>query len=294
VKAEVLEPHRGRLVDLAYRMTGDVGVAEDLVQDAFVTALQRPPADLERSLRPWLTRVVANRARDELRRRRRRGYVGPWLPTPVASLPSDEPSPEGVARQGEVVGWATLLAMEALTPQQRAVWVLREVAELTAPEVAEVLDSTPTAVRAAHTRARRALRARRHDEPLRLDEAQQVAWQRLSAAILAGDLPALRAALCDDATMATDGGGEVSAATRVVLGADRVARLLLGLARGQAEATVRPVRLNDRPAMEVTLAAPRAGQARTSLLLLSLADDGRVAAVSLVAAPSKLRHYAAT
>jgi len=285
-----LEPHRTELVALAYRMTGDHGAAEDLVQEAFVRALTRPPPDVERSLRPWLTRVVANLARDVLRRRRRRGYVGPWLPTPVSALPSPDDGPEARARAAQVVSWAMLMALEVLTPQQRVVWVLREVGELSAVDVAEMLDATAQAVRAAHTRARRALRAAGAREPVDLEPAMALAMQQLSAAVLADDLPALKALLVADARMASDGGGEVRAAIRVVHGPERVAKLLLGLARHNAGATVGLVPVNDRWAVEVHVDASP-GFASLSLMLLTLASDGRIAGVQLVSAPSKLAAY---
>ncbi len=237
-------------------------------------------------------RVVANLARDVLRRRRRRGYVGPWLPTPVSSLPSLDDGPEAHASAAQTVSWAMLMTLEVLTPQQRIVWVLREVGELSAVEVGELLNTTAQAVRAAHTRARRALRAARVREPVDLEPAVAAATQQLSSAVLADDLAALKALLVADAKMATDGGGEVHAATRVVRGSERVAKLLLGLARRNAGAGVALVPVNDRWAVEVRVDATP-GFPSLSLVLLTLAPDGRIAGVQVVSAPSKLAAYRA-
>src|SRR5262249_43422526 len=75
--------HKGFLWGLCYRMTGSAADAEDIVQDTFVKALEKPPADMDLPLRPWLVKVAMNLSRDQLRRRRRREYFGPWLPSPV-------------------------------------------------------------------------------------------------------------------------------------------------------------------------------------------------------------------
>src|SRR5262249_59509545 len=113
---------------LCYRMTGCAADADDLVQDTFVRVLARPPR-MDDPLRPWLVRVAMNLGRDLLRRRRRRPYVGPWLPSPIEtgdeeSPPSFEPTLEGgLTTEGrydllESVSFAFLVALEALTPQQ--------------------------------------------------------------------------------------------------------------------------------------------------------------------------------
>lgn len=282
-----LEPHRAYLHGLAYRITGDRFLAEDLVQDAFVRAVARPPEDTSRPWRPWLSRVVGNLARDALRRRRRRRYVGPWLPTPHPEPVAVDPDPEASAAAAETVGWASLIALEALTPQQRAVWVLREVGELSGDEVAEALGTTASAVRAAHLRARRAL-ARGLREPADLDVAMASALQRLVTAILADDVESLKRVLAADVEMHTDGGGQVHAATRVVEGVDRVARLLLGLARKNGGATTQVRRFNDRMSVVVELPMPKPRFAPTSVMLLTLDAAGQVAGIQTVASPLKL------
>lgn len=286
-----LEPHRPLLRDLAYRITGDAGDAEDIVQEAFVRALRSPPVDRSRPLRPWLVRVTANLARDALRRRRRRPYDGPWLPSPVEveALTSPEPGPEARVERREQVGWAALVALEHLTPQQRAVLVLRDVAELTPEEVAEALGSNATAVRATHARARRALAAATPEEPARLDDATVAALGRIGQALAAGDLELLRSALLDEVTFVSDGGGQYLAARRVLHGADRVARFLLGLMRKVGVERTALVRVNDRLALWSTPARKdRRRLAPRSVMLAVLAPDGRIASLHLVAAGAKL------
>src|SRR5688572_2701183 len=92
IPAEVLEIDRKLLWGLCYRMTGNAADADDIVQETFVRAIENPPRRLDQPLRPWLVRVALNLSRDYLRRRRRRDYVGPWLPSPVPTDESDNPA----------------------------------------------------------------------------------------------------------------------------------------------------------------------------------------------------------
>src|SRR6185295_2830674 len=148
---DVFQAHERFLWGLCYRLTGSAADADDLVQETFVRAIERPPARTDMPWRPWLVRVALNLGRDLLRRRRRAGYVGPWLPAPIdtgddASPPSFEPEIPGVgSTEGrydllESVTFAFLLALEALTPTQRAVLLLRDVFDYSVREVADALD----------------------------------------------------------------------------------------------------------------------------------------------------------
>src|SRR5262245_39676602 len=123
-----LAQHRPSLWRLCYRMTGSTADAEDLVQETFARALARPARDQARDLKPWLTQIALNLSRDHLRRRKRQAYAGPWLPAPLETEGlAGEAHPE--ARYGELesVSSAFLLALEALTPTQRAVLILCDV-----------------------------------------------------------------------------------------------------------------------------------------------------------------------
>ena len=151
--------HERSLWGMLYRLTGSAADADELVQDTFVRALERPPPDLHASLRPWLVRVALNLGLDALRRRRRIRYTGQWLPSPVEAsdeepLPSFEPSiAGGETTEGrydllESVSMAFLVALEALTPRQRAVLLLRDVFDYRVDETAQFVaedgfESTP-------------------------------------------------------------------------------------------------------------------------------------------------------
>ncbi|HKG23219.1 MAG TPA: sigma-70 family RNA polymerase sigma factor, partial [Blastocatellia bacterium] len=168
VSAKIYEDDRRLLWGLCYRMTGNAADAEDLVQETFVRALEKPPRRSHEPLRPWLVRVAMNLSRDHLRRRKVRGYTGEWLPSPVStdeeSLASYEPpapssdSPATRYDMVESVSFAFLLALEALTPSQRAVLILRDVFDYTTNETGEALGISEASVKVMLHRARRRMR----------------------------------------------------------------------------------------------------------------------------------------
>ena len=139
-----------RLWGLAYRLTGSAEDADDIVQESFVRLVAQPPESPIADLGPWLKRVATNLGIDALRRRRRREYTGPWLPSPVdtsdaddwAMLPSDNPDPELRYGVVESVTFAFLIALEALGPRQRAVLLLRDVLGCSARETADLVGHT--------------------------------------------------------------------------------------------------------------------------------------------------------
>ncbi len=289
--APALDAHRPLLESLAYRMLGSAAEAEDVVQDTFVRALARPPRS-DRPMRPWLVRVACNIARDRLRKRKVRAYRGPWLPEPMAAPPTDpRADPESSLRLAQTATLAWLVAAEALTPEQRAVLLLRDVFDWDVAEVCAAVERSPGAVRSLHLRARRALA----DAPIpALDpqtlRAHERALHGVLRALLEGDEGALQRLLSDDVVLRSDGGDEVHAIGRRLVGSARVARVALALARasGPPEA-VRIVQINGLPA--IIERSPLHRLARwptTSLTSVVLGPDGRIAQVFSVVAPSKL------
>lgn len=291
--------HERLLWGLAYRMLGSAADADEVLQETFLRLLERPPADAAAPLRPWLVRVAMNLSRDRLRRRKVRGYVGPWLPGAVetARLLDDLPEPEASAAERpevryerlESASYAFLLALEALTSRQRAVLLLRDVLGQDVRETAAALGLSPDNVKTTHLRARRALegydRTRRPLDPARHQEA----LGRFALALQAGDAPALLALLAPGVVGLSDGGGEFHAALRPLRGPWRVAAFFLGLARKQVRAPqVELLSVNGLPALlvEVTRRGPKI--APRTLLRLELAPDGRVEAVHVVLASRKL------
>lgn len=295
-----LEAHRRELFALCYRMTGSAADAEDLVQETFSRALERPPADTTRPWRPWLVRVATNLARDHLRRRRRRAYPGSWLPEPVETEALVEPlrlrEPPATAGRYELlesVSYAFLLALEALTPMQRAVLILCDVLEYSGAEAADALGTRPGAVRTALHRARRRMagyEARRAPPAAPVSESTRDLLTRFLAHLAEGDVDALQDLLTEDAVALNDGGGVYAAARLPVRGAARVARFQWRIARGGLPTHAEIRDLNGLPAL---VAARPPDPARPHLasrfVLLPIPDPtGAIRVLCTLLAPAKL------
>jgi RNA polymerase sigma-70 factor (ECF subfamily) len=298
--AREFQAHRQFLWGLCYRMTGSAADADDLVQEAFVRAIERPPRDLEHGWRAWLARVATNLSIDTLRQRKRREYVGPWLPAPIDT--GDEASPPGheivspeVSTEHrydliESVSVAFLLALEHLTPRQRAVLILRDVFDYSVQETAQALDLTQTNVKVTLHRARQAMNGYDASRlpPTRARQAQTAERLREFLECLQNqDVAGVEAMLASDARALSDGGGEFHAARLPILGRAKVARLLVGLtARGAAEQLSFRM-LNGLPAL-VAKAPTRQGFAPRFTFQIELDAEGRISAVHIVLASRKL------
>ena len=294
---EVFQAHRAFLWSLAYRMTGNAADADDVVQETFVRALEHPPARTDEPWRPWLVRVAMNVARDALRRRRRRDYPGVWLPSPLDTR--DQASPDEPAARydlTESAGLAFLLALEALTPSQRAVLLLRDVFDHTVRETADALAMSEANVKTTHLRARRALaayEAGRRPPTRRVQQETREALQALMAAMSRGDAGAVGALLAADAEALADGGGVYFAARSPVSGREAVARLYVGLAAkaGRVRAST-PRMFGGLPAVVVEMENGPAGWAPLAVIQALVDAEGRITRIFSVMAPRKLRAIA--
>jgi RNA polymerase sigma-70 factor (ECF subfamily) len=291
---------RRRLWGLAYRLTGSAEDAEDVVQEAFARLVSRPPEGAPETLGPWLARVATNLGIDALRSRRRRSYDGPWLPTPVedpeeaVTEPAWE-SPDPEARYGlvESSSYAFLVALEALSPRQRAVLLLRDVLGHSALEAAQVIGASEGSIRVLHMRARRALADydRRRCVPTpELRERHRATLQRFVDCLQAGDARGIEEILAASVETVTDAAGEYTALATPLAGRERVARLYLMAARMRAEGGVRTeIRMvNGLPAALVTVLRPVRRQAPRTLLRCELDAEGRIRLVHAILAPAKL------
>lgn len=298
--ARLFEEHRPFLGSLAYRMTGSVADAEDIVQDTFVRALERPPADQDRPWRPWLVRVAINLARDQLRRRRRRGYPGVWLPAPLETGEAAAPDPPAAAAETpaarydvmESVTLAFLLALEALTPAQRAVLLLRDVFDYSVKETAAALALTQANVKTTHLRARRAMRSYDRDRrpPTRTrQEETRVALERFLQGLAAGDVAAVESLLSAGVRTMGDGGGVHAAAPVPIVGRDKVMRLYLTTAQKLGAVSRFGVRMvNGLPALVMETTDAPAGWAPRVVLQVVLDEAGKIREIHSVTAPGKL------
>jgi RNA polymerase sigma factor (sigma-70 family) len=291
--ADTFREHERFLWGLCYRMTGSAADADDLVQETFVRAIERPPPRPDLPWRPWLTRVAVNLARDTLRRRRRRGYVGPWLPSPIETEP---PAYEADATEGrydllESVTFAFLLALEALTPLQRAVLVLRDVFDYSVEETAAALGISAANVKTSHHRARRAMETYERDQrrPTRaLQEETRQALDRFVACLARGDAAAMEALLGADVRAMSDGGGEFHAARVPIVGPRKVALFYTRIAARRAVARSEVRILNGLPGLVVEFADAPVREARRIVVHLDVAPDGRIVRLDTVLASCKM------
>ena len=281
-----LDVYRPLLFAIAYRMVGEVGDAEDVVQEAFIRAHRVVAEDGEvREPKAFLTEVTTRLAIDHLRsaRVRRERYVGQWLPEPIVD--DAEPSPDERAETLESLSMAFLVVLETLSPVERAVFLLHDVFGFEFDEVAKALGKSPANARQIAVRARKHIEARRPRFEPSLDEKRELAG-RFFAAMHGADVGALVELLAQDAIMVGDGGGR-GAVREPVAGALRVARFLAGLARAAVREryVLTPAIVNAQPGAVVYAAD---GTVVTALSLDIL--DGRITAVRSVANPEKLRH----
>jgi RNA polymerase sigma-70 factor (ECF subfamily) len=292
--------HRTFLWGLCYRMTGSAADADDVVQDTFVRAMQRPPRT-HGPLRPWLVTVALNLARDLLRKRKRRDYVGPWLPSPIETgdeVPSHEPAVDGrQTTEGrydllESVSFAFLLALERLTPTQRAVLVLSDVFDYSVKETAQALDLSESNVKTTHHRARNAMEAynRSRQPPTRVRQASAGrALQQFLERLASHDVAGIEALLAEDVKTTTDGGGEFRSALRTIVGRDKVARFFLSIVDLTRGADVQSRPFNGSPGVLVELRTmPKDRLAPRTAMTLDLDAAGRISHIYVVSATRKL------
>ena len=286
--ASDIEQHRAHLVSVGYRMTGSLADAEDAVQDAWLR-LNRL-SDVERAEirdpRAWLTTVVGRLCLDRLRSAsaRRESYLGPWLPEPVVSTAAED-DPLAVLVRDEEVRMAAMVVLDQLSPPQRVAFVLHDALDLPFDEIAEVLGCSPAAARQHASRGRRAL-AEAQPPPRAAAAEQMRLLMAVGTALRAGDVQALVALLHPDAVLVNDSGGMTPAARRVVHGAEKVARLLIGLSNRYGDdqlAGWAPIMVNGEQGYQ----SGGRGGAPVSVSVFSV-EDGKIAAIYSVLNPAKL------
>jgi RNA polymerase sigma-70 factor (ECF subfamily) len=292
------EPHRGRLLGLAYRLLGSMADAEDAVQETYLR-WHRAARDEVLEPRAFLMTATTRICLDMLTsaRARHEEYVGPWLPEPIldtAALAADRRT-----ELAEDLSIALLLTLDRLSPLERAAFLLHDVFDLSFREVAAALERSEAACRQLAARARAHVRASRPGRvgarPARsgeIDASHAALLSAFVAATRSGDLDVLEQLLAHDVRVVTDGGGKVRAAQNVIDGADHAARFLLDATRRRPGAwwrrdfTLRFALVNGLPGVIVD--APE-GPVQTTAFEI---DGDAIHAIYVVRNPDKLRHLA--
>jgi RNA polymerase sigma factor (sigma-70 family) len=285
VDASDYTQYRPLMFSIAYRMTGSVADAEDIVQEAFVRLAGGAEASSPKS---FAATVTTRLAIDHLRsaRLRRESYVGTWLPEPL--LGDDAPGPAEAAETSDSLSMAFLVLLESLSPAERAVFLLREVFGYGYTDIAQVTGKTEPACRQTFARARR-----RIDEGRPRFETSRAEGEELTRAFLAvahgrGDLAALIERLAPDVVFYGDNGGLGEGGfTSPLFGRDLVAAVIAAQVTRTVElgASLRAARVNGQPGL---VAYDDSG----ALIVVIALDvlDGQVQAIRAVANPEKLRH----
>jgi RNA polymerase sigma-70 factor (ECF subfamily) len=272
---------RPLLFTIAYEILGSATEADDVLQDSYLRWADVDLASVY-DTKSYLAQLVTRQALNTLRAgaRRREEYVGPWLPEPLL-LDDQDPSTDVVL--AESVSMAMLILMETLSPDERAVFVLREVFGFDYGEIADAVGKpTPTVRQVAH-RAREHIRSRRKRFGTVDPERNAQITAQFLATAASGDVSALMAMLAPDATWMADGGGKASAARRPVVGAERVARALAGLVRRtRTELRVEMVNCNSAPAVLLYFRGQLEG-----VITVEIADD-KITNFYVVRNPDKL------
>lgn len=275
------EAERARLKRLAYRMLGSLSEAEDVVQDAWIRwAGVGEGVDVPAA---YLTRIVTRLCLDHLKsaRARRETYVGPWLPDPLLALTD----PHEVIADDVTV--TLMLAMERLSPLERAAFLLHDIFGVPLTEVAVTLDREPAAVRQLASRARKNVRTARVRYTVEAAEADRIA-RAFFKATRDGDATALADILAEGVEIRSDGGGKVQAFRNIVRGVQHVLKLYAGLHRKD-----RPPPTLVRTAVIDGLPGYISRDADGSLATTALeVHEGRIRAIYIVRNPDKLRHLA--
>ncbi len=286
-QARAFEAQRPRLLRLAYRMLGTFAEAEDVVQDAWLRwakveeAVDTPAA--------FLTRVVTRLCLDRMKsaRSRRETYYGAWLPEPLMEAAEDV-----VEDTADDLTLTLMLALERLSPLERAAFLLHDIFGVSLNEVAGTLDRDPAAVRQLAARARKHVEAGRPRYKVEEAEGDRIA-RAFFAASRDGDIATLKTLLADDVVILSDGGGNVLAFRNPIVGIAKALRLFAGLKRKYARGTftppmtlLKPMRIDGLPGY---VSIDRGAVFQTTALNIV---DGRITDIYIVRNPDKLRHVA--
>ena len=286
-KTHIFNKARPRLFGIAYRMLGTRDDAEDIVQEAYIRWHKADAEEIENP-EAWLVTVTTRLSIDRLRKAsaERETYIGPWLPEPL--VVDSARTPEEQAELASDLSLAFMAMLERLSPVERAVFLLHDVFDCDYPEIARIVRKNEPALRQIISRARS--RVRNDRQRFVADDASRVQLiKKFAAAAYAGDEATVLSLFSDDIAMASDGGGKITAARKIVRGKERLARLFtLTVSKNREHITARLVRING----EIGTVEYFDGQpfAATTFTM----EGGKITAIYRVMNPDKLRAFAVT
>jgi RNA polymerase sigma-70 factor, ECF subfamily len=277
--------HRPLLFSIAYRMLGSVAEAEDAVQDTFLRwqSVTEKKEEIRWS-KAWLVATVTRLSIDRLRsaQRRREQYVGVWLPEPLMATTIDCPKQNGAL--ADSLSTAFMVMLETLTPEERAVFILREAFDYSYNEISQIVGKSEANCRQIGRRAKEHLSQPGRRRPIDPVQAETLVQQFLSAC-RDGDVESLMTVLAEDSTLMSDGGGRVRAALRPIQGVERIARFLFGIQKNvPGDAEFRLENFNGGKGILVVSAG-----IPISVLTFSV-TGGQIAGIYIISNPDKLRH----
>jgi RNA polymerase sigma-70 factor (TIGR02957 family) len=287
-REQLLDELRPTAFAIAYRMLGSVSEAEDVVQEALLRVYRAMEEGQQiESPRAFVSTVTTRLSINELRsaRARRERYVGEWLPEPIITDSRDDPAQH--AEMADSLSLAMLVALESLSPEQRAVLLLHDVFDYDHAQIAEIIGKSEANVRQLATRARKQLEQRRPRFQTTREQQDELA-ARFFAAAEHGDLAGLEALLASDVTLTGDGGGRAPALARTLRGRSRVAQMLVEFARTRARLpglSLHPVEINGAPG---ALNLDEQGRL-ISVWALDIAG-GQIQGIRSIVNPDKLAH----
>jgi RNA polymerase sigma-70 factor, ECF subfamily len=277
--------YRPLLFSIAYRMLGSVSDAEDAVQETFLRWHRARQAGTDAEIvspKGWLTTTISRVCLDQLgsARVKREQYIGPWLPEPLAGVTPDVAE---TAADFDSLSLAFMVLLESLSPKERAVFLLHDVFAYDFASIGEIVGESEAYCRQLAKRARAHMAERRPRFAAEPSQRERLTAQFLHA-VSEGDMPALIATLTDDATVFSDGGGKVNAARKPVVGREKVARFLTGIARLAPVGTeYRIEAINGQPGIVTVIDG-----AVVNVVTFAFAETG-IRTVYIVVNPDKLR-----
>ncbi|MFN8491823.1 MAG: RNA polymerase sigma-70 factor [Caldilineaceae bacterium] len=286
---EIFQAQRPRLFGIAYRMTGSAGEAEDILQETWLRFQTLDAAEIH-SAEALLTTIVTRLCLDHLKsaQARREVYPGLWLPEPVSTGQNTAEDPLDNMLKLESISLAFLHLLESLSPEERAVFLLREVFDYEYREIASFINKSETACRQLFSRAKKHVADHRPRFPTSPAEHERV-LNTFVVAVESGDLDQLMAVMAEDVVCYADGGGKATAAARPLHGREQVAKFVKGVQKSGFKPgdTIEMPLINGRTGFLVR----NAEGAITTVLTLDIVD-GVIDALYFIRNPDKLQHLA--